>query len=296
MKIIIIGSKGFIGSHAQQFFSTDNEVWGADIFDDDSANYFKLDKQLTNYEPLFLSNVFDVCINASGNGSVPISLNQPVFDFELNVLNTIKLLDALRLHNPLCKYINMSSAAVYGNPPQIPVKEDMALKPLSPYGWHKLYAEQICKEYYYLYNLRTVNLRLFSVYGERLKKQLFWDIYQKCIRSKNVELFGIGIESRDFIYINDLMHAIKCIIEQGLFNGEAINVGSGTETTIKDAAETFCHSVDPEIKVYFNMITKPGDPLNWCADNTFLRQLGFECKTSLKDGLENTVKWIKQNN
>lgn len=295
MRILIIGSKGFIGSHAVDFFSINNDVWGADIIhSDQSPKYFKLDKQNTSFEHIFEKNRFDVCINASGNGSVPISLNLPVFDFELNVSNTIKLLDAIRTHNPDCKFINMSSAAVYGNPVNIPIKEDSSLKPLSPYGWHKLYAEQICKEYYYLYNIHTINLRLFSVYGEYLKKQLFWDIYQKCLRSKNIELFGLGIESRDFIYVNDLMHAINCIIEKGLFNGEAVNVASGSETTIKEAAEIFCGYINPEIKIQFNMIVKPGDPLNWCADISFLTKWGFKCNTPLQKGLENTTNWMKQ--
>ncbi|HXD91726.1 MAG TPA: NAD-dependent epimerase/dehydratase family protein, partial [Bacteroidia bacterium] len=181
MKILIIGSKGFIGSHASRFFSAGHDVWGADVLEsNDDKKYYLLDKKNTNFEVIFLENTFDLCINASGNGSVPISINSPVLDFELNVTNTIKLLDAIRVHNPLCKFINISSAAVYGNPPGIPVTEDMPLLPLSPYGWHKLYSEQISKEYFYLYNLQTINLRLFSVYGEHLKKQLFWDIYQKC--------------------------------------------------------------------------------------------------------------------
>jgi UDP-glucose 4-epimerase len=295
MKILIIGSKGFIGSQAYTFFSKNHEVWGADIVLSNDKNYIILEKQNTNFEFIFLKQTFDVCINASGNGSVPISINLPVLDFELNVTNTIKLLDAIRMHNPLCKFINMSSAAVYGNPSHLPVKENIELNPLSPYGWHKLYAEQTCKEYYYLYNLQTINLRLFSVYGEFLRKQLFWDIYQKTLRSKDIELFGSGLETRDFIYIADLLDAINYIIERGLFNGEAVNVASGTELTIKAAAETFCRAIDPDISIKFNKIVKPGDPLNWRADISILKKFGFEPKVPIEKGLNNTVQWLKEN-
>jgi len=296
MKILIIGSKGFIGSHASLFFSAAHEVWGADVLEDTkSKNYYRLNSQNTNFEVIFIERSFDLCINASGNGSVPVSINSPVFDFELNVTNTIKLLDAIRIHNPQCKYINISSAAVYGNPPAIPVTEDMPLLPLSPYGWHKLYSEQVSKEYYYLYNLQTINLRLFSVYGEHLRKQIFWDIYQKSLRSSLIELFGSGNESRDFIYIADLMHAIDCIIKRGLFNGEAVNIASGTETTIKDAAALFCSAIDKTIHVKFNNIVKPGDPLNWRADISMVRSFGFEPKTTINEGLFNTAKWLKEN-
>ena len=297
MKILIIGSKGFIGSHANRFFSAENEVWGADVVaDDKDKKYYRLNPVNTNFEAIFIEKAFDLCINASGNGSVPVSINSPVFDFELNVTNTIKLLDAIRVHNPKCKYINISSAAVYGNPPGIPVTEDMPLLPLSPYGWHKLYSEQVSREYYYLYNLQTINLRLFSVYGEYLRKQLFWDIYQKCLRSSYIELFGSGNESRDFIYIADLMEAIDCIVKRGLFNGEAVNIASGTETTIRSAAEIFCRQIDENISVKFNKIVKPGDPLNWRADISMVKSFGFESKTQINEGLSNTAKWLKENN
>src|ERR1700760_1228707 len=121
MKILVIGSKGFVGSNIYDYFNDGkNEVWGADILDNETKNYFKLEKQNTSYEHIFELYKFDVCINASGNGSVPISLNLPVFDFELNVTNTLKVLDAIRINNPQCKYISLSSAAVYGNPAVMP--------------------------------------------------------------------------------------------------------------------------------------------------------------------------------
>ncbi|RNL56904.1 NAD-dependent epimerase/dehydratase family protein [Pedobacter jejuensis] len=295
MKVIIIGSKGFIGSHLFKFFSTSNEVWGADISSSTEEKYFMLALQNTSFESIFEENDFDVCINASGNGSVPISLNKPVYDYELNVTNTIKLLDSIRVHNPTCKFINMSSAAVYGNPTTLPIVESNVLKPLSPYGWHKLYAEQLCKEYYYLYNIQTINLRLFSVYGEHLKKQLFWDTYQKAIRSNQIELFGSGEETRDFIYVEDLLNAIDCIVKRGLFNGEAINIATGKETSIKEATQTFCEFIDPNIKISFNNLIKPGDPLNWKADISMLKSFGFEPKVNIELGLENTVRWLKKN-
>lgn len=295
MKILIVGSMGFIGSHAYHYFSAKHQVWGADVVPNPGAeNYYQLDKSDTDYSPVFSKQQFDICINASGNGSVPISINKPVFDFELNVTNTIKLLDAIRIQNPSCKFIHMSSAAVYGNPPSLPVTEDLQLKPMSPYGWHKLYSEQICKEYYYMYNLHTINLRLFSVYGEGLKKQLFWDTFQKCQSSKEIELFGSGNETRDFIYIGDLMKALECVMHRGLFNGEAINVSSGIETSIRDAATIFCAEVDEKIKLKFNNIVKPGDPYNWRADVSTLCGWGFSPQTSINEGLKNTAKWLKQ--
>ncbi|MBW8359994.1 MAG: NAD-dependent epimerase/dehydratase family protein [Weeksellaceae bacterium] len=297
MKILIIGSEGFIGGHLKRFFSSKHEVFSADIIQlDRSQNYFKLAAINSDYEVVFNKMKFDVCINASGNGSVPISLTKPVFDFELNVTNTIKILDAIRVHNPECKYINLSSAAVYGNPVKLPIKETADLKPLSPYGWHKLYAEQICKEYFYLYNIQTINLRLFSVYGERLKKQIFWDLYQKCLHSNEIELFGSGTETRDFIYISDVINAIDCIIKDGLFNGEAVNIASGLEIEIKKAALVFINEHNSDVKLKFNMIVKPGDPIHWRADISLLESFGFKFQVSIQEGLKNVVQWLKESN
>lgn len=295
MKILVIGSEGFIGSHIKNRFSKSNDVWCADVLNiKDSSRYYQLALLNTDFNILFEGKQFDVCINASGNGSVPISINKPTFDFELNVTNTLKILEAIRTHNPECKFINMSSAAVYGNPSTLPINESSNLKPLSPYGWHKLYAEQICKEYYYLYNIQTINLRLFSVYGENLKKQLFWDIYQKCLFSKDVELFGSGNETRDFIYIEDLLEAMNCVIKRGLFNGESVNVASGIETDISHAASIFIKEIDPNINLKFNMIVKPGDPLNWKADISILTNFGFKNETLIENGLKNVAKWLKE--
>ncbi len=91
------------------------------------------------------------------------------------------------------------------------------------------------------------------------------------------------------------MQAINCIIDKGLFNGEAINVSSGIETTIKDAAEIFCTSLSNEATVTFNKITKQGDPLNWKADIGLLTNLGFKTTTSIETGLKSTGKWLKEN-
>ncbi|HEU0125677.1 MAG TPA: NAD-dependent epimerase/dehydratase family protein [Flavobacterium sp.] len=297
MKLLVIGSKGFIGQHTVNYFKDKHnyEVYGADVIPNNDSKYYQLNDITPDFEHIFEKHKFDVCINASGNGSVPISINQPIFDFELNTTNTIKILDSIRKNAPACKFINLSSAAVYGNPEVIPVKENAELKPLSPYGWHKLYAEQLCREYFYLYNIKTINLRLFSVYGEGLRKQLFWDIYQKSKRSKVIELFGSGVETRDFIYIKDLLKAMEVVVERGLFNGESVNVGSGKETTIAHAASIFCEAVSEGLKLRFNKITKPGDPLNWQADISVIQSFGFKPTTAIEDGMKNTALWLIEN-
>lgn len=296
MKILIIGSQGFIGAHTYSYFSEKAEVWSADVIDPLKQERFTLlEKSNTDFASLFKSNSFDVCINASGNGSVARSIEDPLYDYELNVLNTFKILESIRKFNKTCRYVNFSSAAVYGNPTVLPISESSSLNPISPYGWHKLYTERLCLEYFSLYQIRSVSLRIFSVYGEFLRKQLFWDIYQKTQRSKDIELFGTGNETRDFIYVKDLLTAISCIIKTSAFQAEAINVASGSETTIHDAAIRFCGELDKNIQVRFNNICKPGDPLKWRADVTELKKTGFNVETAFENGIKNVAKWILEN-
>ncbi len=295
MKILIIGSEGFIGSHCVDYFSAQgNEVWSADIFESSKPNYVQLSETNTDFESLFQHQSYDVCINASGAANVGFSFDNPAKDFELNVLNVNKILVAIRKFNPKCKLIVFSSAAVYGNPSKLPINESAALSPLSPYGFHKLQSEYLLSEYHKFFGLHTCSLRVFSAYGPRLRKQLFWDLYQKYLLGNEVELFGTGEESRDFIFIDDLVKTVDLVIEHGKFEGDCINVASGIETTIRQAVATFFGLLDSKAKYKFSGKVKIGDPNNWRADTQKLNEMGFTPKNTIEEGLTKLVKWLKE--
>jgi dTDP-glucose 4,6-dehydratase/UDP-glucose 4-epimerase len=296
MKILIIGSNGFIGRNCEEYFLEKNHtVYGCDIIDRPILNYFFVIPENPNYDPIFSQVIPDVCINASGSADVGFSLKNPEKDFELNVKNVEKILEAIRKKSPNCKLLNFSSAAVYGNPKSLPVKETAEINPLSPYGRHKLQSELLLKKYYNTYKLSTCSLRVFSAYGIGLKKQLFWDIYQKTLLGKIIRLFGAGNESRDFIFIDDLLSAIDRIIKNGKFSGEAINVSSGIETKIKDAAQIFLSFLGNEFILEFSGEEKAGDPKNWRADITILKQLGFTPFVTFDEGIKKYAEWLKEN-
>ena len=109
MKVLIIGAKGFIGSHCVQYFASKYEVWSCDIVVDyDQPNYILLDPVNANFDEVFRQQTYDLCVNCSGAASVPDSYQNPQRDFVLNTYNVHKQLDAIRKHNPACKYINLS--------------------------------------------------------------------------------------------------------------------------------------------------------------------------------------------
>jgi len=298
MKLLIIGSRGFIGHHLFNYFSEKgNEVWGTDVVDDyiNKERYFLIDASNSDYSSVFQSADYDLCINCSGAANVPESLKNPLRDYYLNTVNVFKILEAIRKFQPSCKFINLSSAAVYGNPKQMPVNEDARPDPLSPYGFHKLQAEQICKEFYDFYNIRTCSLRIFSVYGPGLKKQLFWDLHNKAKKGVPFSLFGTGNESRDFIYILDLVKAIELVAGRSAFSADVINIANGKEIMIKNVVSVFFGLFDHEIRYSFSGETREGDPVNWVADISKLISYGYQPSFTIEYGLEKYYEWVTKN-
>lgn len=297
MNILIIGSKGFIGSHCVKYFSKNHKVWECDVVTDYvSKNYFIVDATNADYSDIFQQQQFDVCINCSGAGSVPNSIKNPQRDFILNTVNVYKQLDAIRKFNAKCKYINLSSAAVYGNPKELPISESDSANPISPYGVHKKMAEDVCKLFYEQFKIRCCSLRIFSAYGEGLKKQLFWDLYQKGKTNSNVVLYGTGNESRDFIHISDILTAIDCIVINGAFNSDVINVANGTEVKIKTVANLFYENFNSSItNVKFGGEQRKGDPINWVSEINKLSSFGYKQKIPLNEGLKRYIKWMRKN-
>lgn len=297
INILIVGALGFIGRYAVQYFNTLSgyQCFGCDVLPAYGLeNYWAIDATNADYKAIFKEQPFNVCINCSGAASVPESLQHPDRDFHLNVNNVARLLEAIRCEQPQCQFIQLSSAAVYGNPQTLPIAETAPLQPVSPYGQHKLMAEMLIQEYVAFFALKACMLRLFSVYGPGLKKQLFWDWHQKALQQPMIELWGTGQETRDFIFVGDVVRAMQCIIENAKFNGEPYNVAGGTATTIQAAADYFAAHHQPSFQFMFNQTVRIGDPLYWQADITKLLQLGFVPETSLLDGIVKYIAWLQE--
>jgi len=278
MKILVIGCKGFIGSHVNRYFSSlpDYECWGCDIVVDyTSLNYILLDSASNNFDLVFENNSFDYCINCSGSASVPDSFLHPVRDFNLNTFNVFQIFEALRKQSPITILINLSSAGVYGNPLVLPITETTPCIRVSPYGYHKYLAEQICNEYALLYGLGVCSLRIFSAYGPFLYKQIIWDIFQKSNKKSDITLFGTGDESRDFIYIKDIIKIIQIVIDKNLFCNSVFNVASGIEVSIKDLANEIISQANYPGQLIFTGNQRVGDPNNWKADISRINEYGF---------------------
>ena len=142
--------------------------------------------------------------------------------------------------------------------------------------------------------IASADIRIFSAYGNGLRKQLLWDIYQKYQNTGRIELFGTGEETRDFIHVSDIVRAIELILA---YDGpeNVINVANGEEVSIRELAEIYAGKLGADADVVsFNGMVKEGDPRNWRADISLLKKLGYEKHMALSDGIEAYVEWARE--
>lgn len=292
MKTLIIGAGGFIGSHMRQALGV-GDVVAVDV----RACGQTMDHYLDTLQPDFDTLVGDVrpdlCVNCAGAANVAASFDNPHDDFQLNAYLVQGLLEALRKRSPRTKFINLSSAAVYGNPSALPISEDSKLQPISPYGFHKQVSETLCQSYARAFGLSTISVRPFSVYGPGLRKQLFWDIFQRSWGSDTLSCGGTGRETRDFIHVADACSAILACADHAKFEGEAINIANGSEVHIEDAIKALLTAVGWEGQLVFTGEAREGDPINWRADITKLKSFGYSPKFEFKAGIEEVAQWLK---
>lgn len=295
MNILVIGAKGFIGSYiVKHFAQLGTEVWQCDVVTDyTTERYIQIDATNSDFNTVFEQQHFEVCVNCSGAASVPDSILHPYRDFLLNTANVYAILNAIRQHCPDCKFINLSSAAVYGNPLSLPITETMPLAPMSPYGRHKVMAEDVLREFAEEFGVKTCSLRIFSAFGNGLRKQIFWDMNKKMTNTDEAIFWGTGDESRDFIHVLDIAQVVELCICRADFRGESVNVANGVQTTVREAVELFAVLKKYAGKISFNGHVREGDPRFWEADIRVLKEWGYRQTVTLEQGLKDYIIWAE---
>jgi UDP-glucose 4-epimerase len=293
---MITGVAGFLGRFAaREFLRSGWRVVGVDDVSSENAPrnivFHRMHLPDPAFTALLASESPEVCVHAAGRASVALSLAEPAADFRDGVVLTFELLDALRRQAPRCRFILLSSAAVYGNPATLPVTESDTILPLSPYGWHKRQCELAVEEFALVYALPTLAVRIFSAYGPGLRRQVVWDICERALTTGQLPLHGTGEESRDFIHASDVARALVLLATQAPAQGEVYNLATGRETTIRQLATTLLAQLNLPITPVFDGRSTPGDPRNWRADVTRLQALGFAPETTLEDGLRSVAAW-----
>lgn len=305
MSAWVTGANGFIGRHlVRELAGVGHAVHGVGHGALDPADARALGLQTwingevdsSNLNALAAANGLPSHVfHLAGGSSVGLSIARPFEDFSRTVTSTARLLEWLRSFAPESRLIVVSSAAVYGADHTGPIPESAALAPMSPYGYHKLMMEQLCQSYVQSFGMHCMVVRLFSVYGPNLRKQLLWDICSR-LRSEvgTLNLGGTGTEIRDWTDVRDVVRLLARVAEgawQGNFG--VINGGSGRGVSVAEIANGLIGHWDGNTAVRFSGVARPGDPTSLLADNGRLRDMNFEWRIPLQQGLADYVEWFR---
>lgn len=302
-QIWITGARGFIGRHlARHLSDSKHSVVGVGHGawpDADAARWGVSDWLNGDVQPGNLRQLArdhgspDFIYHLAGGSSVGAAMAGPLEDFARSVTTTAEVLDWIRLESPETHLIVASSAAVYGAGHDGSISETREGTPVSPYGYHKLLTEHLCRSYAATYGIRVVLPRMFSVYGAGLRKQLVWDLCTKLSSgSASVELGGTGDELRDWIDVRDVVKALAVVRQLASDAAPRINVGSGVGTSVRDVAMLVAAAWPKPAAVSFSGKSRSGDPFSLLADNSRLRALGFQWAIAVDSGIRDYVHWF----
>lgn len=301
-KIWITGGRGFIGRNLAKHLSGEGHsviglghgAWPeADAARWGISDWVNGDVQPGNLRQLARDHGLpDVVYHLAGGSSVGAAMAAPREDFARSVITTAELLDWLRLESPETCLVAASSAAVYGAEHDGPIGESVEGTPVSPYGYHKLLMEHLCRSYAATYRIRVALPRMFSVYGPGLRKQLLWDLCTKLSSGSDVvELSGTGDELRDWIDVRDVVKALGLAKELASEAAPRINVGTGIATSVREVATLVVAAWPKRVKLLFSGGSRSGNPFSLLADNSQLDALGFKWTVRVDSGVLDYVRW-----
>lgn len=297
-KALVLGAKGFIGRHVASQLNEEGyevagfghgewtvearSIWGVNWWYRSDISYEALAQ--IDFKP-------DVIVHAAGGSSVPFSIEHPYQDFLRTVDSTAALLEYARQLKPAVKVVYLSSAGVYGKVDAMPIAETAETHPQSPYGLHKLMAETLCREYACRYGLRVVVLRLFSVYGRGLQKQLLWDASRKCLDGETV-FHGTGAETRDWIHVSDAARLVAVLARRQDDGFQIFNGGTGQAVKVAEVLQAIFTRMGANRVPQFNQHVRAGDPAHYCADISLAMALGWTPQVDWKNGVMDYIDWV----
>lgn len=304
--VLVTGGMGFIGSHTVDalLFNGAN-VWVLDDLSGGHLNNLQRWKRnprlhfkkgsLTNCKIVdSITRRVDAVIHLAAVVSPLVSIRNPETTNNVNVSGTLNVLRA-GLKNEIDRVVFASSSSLYGNTLPTPISEDTILDPITPYGVSKLAAEKYCKVFFERYNLNTISLRYFNVYGERQTSNPYSGVIaifmNRLVKGLRPQIYGDGKQTRDFVHVSDVARANLLALQNKQGNGEAFNVGTGSATTINRLAKILADLTGrPEITPV-HLKAREADIRNSRADVTKARRiLHFRAEVQLRRGLRLLIK------
>ncbi len=307
MKVWITGARGFLGRHAIRHLA----ALGHEIVGLGHGAWLEREFQMlglsdwlngeishSNLGALMMKHgAPSSVIHLAGGSSVGPSFAAPAEDFRRSVGSSAVLAEWLRLQAPEASVVLASSAAVYGAGHDGPIAEDMSCQPFSPYGFNKRMSELLFESYARNFGMKVGIVRLFSVYGPELRKQLLWDACSRLATGNDrLELGGTGDEMRDWFHVQDAVRLMALMLERASPTCPVVNGGTGKASAVREVAAQLCLSWGGVAKPMFSGQSRSGDPAYLVADTTSLAALGFCSLRDWRDGLSEYVAWFKATN
>ncbi len=306
---LVTGGAGFIGSHIVEALL--EKGCHVNVIDNLTTGRLENLRSVRNRISFFHGDIrdtriladaaqgCDVVFHQAAVVSVPKTLEEPIQSAEINELGTLRVLETAR-QNDVKMMVLASSCAVYGDDPQLPKRETLPPKPKSPYAVHKLTGELHARLYTELYGLKTVSLRYFNVYGPRQDPSSPYSgvisiFLSRALEGQRPVVYGDGRQYRDFIFVKDVVRANLLAAGCPAASGNVYNVGTGSFVRIRDLWEAISErllvNVDPAVSP-----ARSGDIRESVADVCRAQEdLGFQARYRFDSGLDETLKWYREN-
>lgn len=316
MKILVTGGAGFVGSHVVDAYIAqghdvvviDNLSTGYREFLNPRARFYQLDiADREAVRAVFARERFDLVNHHAAQVDVRVSVADPLRDARTNITGLLTLLEACREFS-VRKFIFISSGGViYGEPEELPVPENAPKKPISPYGVAKLASEFYLFSAHQTWGLEYIALRYANVYGPRQTPKSEATVISTFARAlwqgEPVTIFGSGEQTRDFVFVQDVVSAnllaterLSAINRAGIVSSIddlAFNIGTGYETSVNQLLKRFAQTLKRKCDARYAP-ARPGELQRNALDISKATQLlGFTPKTSLSEGLRETMDWVR---
>ena len=317
-KYLITGGAGFIGSSlSEELIKEGNKVVAIDNFCDfynprikennikeliKNPNFKLYRNDIRDRESvkrIFEENNIDIVMHLAAMAGVRPSIENPILYQEVNCMGTQNILEEMKAHN-VKNLVMASSSSVYGNCKEVPFKENMIVDfAISPYAATKKANEVMTHVYHKLFDMNVIMLRFFTVYGPKQRPDLAINKFTRLmLEDKEIPMFGDGTTSRDYTYIDDIVDGIirSCnYVENNNDVYEILNLGNSSPVSLKEMINTIGQAIGVEPKIK-QLPMQPGDVDRTFADISKAKKLiGYNPKTSFKEGIENFVEWYKIN-
>ena len=309
-KYLVTGAAGFIGSNlAEHLIEQGEDVTGIDNFlAGKAANVSHIKNRMNFVEGDIrdatlmneLCSGIDYVLHHAAMASVPWSMKSPMLAHEHNATGTLNVLLAAR-DNGVKKVVMAVTSAAYGETAVLPVHENLPTAALSPYGATKLIGEIYLKLFSQIYGLPTVGLRYFNVFGKRQDPESAYAaaipiFARKLIRNESPVVFGDGTQTRDFVYIKDIIQAnLRACAAPDSVNGDVFNIGTGVQITVNELIAHMQQLLGTNLDV-FHAEERAGDIKHSVASIDKAKSiLGYQPQYSVYDGLAEAIGWYRDN-